>query len=78
MAAQRLKVLLAAVAAIVLILGAGVAYANSTQDTSAGARNNGAQVAGNDDSDGPGDSDEQGDPDEPGDFDGPSDAEGYA
>jgi hypothetical protein len=48
--AQKLKVLLAVVAAMVLILGAGVAYANSTQDipsTSTGG--NGAQVVGNDD-----------------------------
>jgi hypothetical protein len=74
--AQKLKVLLAAVAAMVLILGAGVAYANSTQDTpSTGSGGNGAQVAGDDDSDGPGDSEEPGDADEAGDDDGPGDTE---
>jgi hypothetical protein len=69
---QRLKVLLAVVAAMVLLVGAGAAYAaNSTQNTGTGAGdNNGAQVAGNDDSDGPGD-----DADEPGDHDGPGDTE---
>jgi hypothetical protein len=34
MAAQKLKVLIAAMAAMVLILAAGVAYANSSQPTS--------------------------------------------
>lgn len=33
MAAQKLKVLIAAMAAMVLILAAGVAYANSSQST---------------------------------------------
>jgi hypothetical protein len=70
--AQKVKVLLAVVAAMVLILGAGVAYANSAQDTTTG----GGQVAGNDrseesgaaeDEDGPGDADEAGDVDGPGD-----------
>jgi hypothetical protein len=75
MAAQKLRVLIAVVAAMVLILAAGVAYANGTQDTTTGAGNNGAQVAGNDDSDGPGDSEEPGDADEAGDFDGPGDTE---
>ncbi len=72
------KVLLAVVAALVLLVGAGVAYANSTQDTSTGGgRDNGAQVvAGQDDSDGPSESaEEPGDADEPGDVDGPGDTE---
>jgi hypothetical protein len=76
MAAQKLKVLLAALVAMVLILAAGVAYANSSQPTSTGASgDNGAQVAGNEESDGPGDAEEPGDADEPGDVDGPGDTE---
>ena len=76
MAAQKVKVLIAAMAAMVLILAAGVAYANSSQPTSTGASgDNGAQVAGNDESDGPGDAEEPGDADEPGDVDGPGDTE---
>ena len=75
MAAQKTKVLIAAVAAMVLILAAGVAYANSGQPTSTGG-GQGGQVAGNDRSDvsgaaedeaGPGDADEAGDVDGPGD-----------
>ena len=76
MAAQKLKVLIAAIAALVLILAAGVAYANSSQPTSTGASgNNGAQVASDDESDGPGAAEESGDTDEPGDVDGPGDTE---
>ena len=77
MAAQKLKVLIVAMAALVLILAAGVAYANSSQPTSTGTSgDNGAQVAGNDESDGPGDPEEEpGDADEPGDVDGSGDTE---
>ena len=78
MNAQKLKVLLAVLFAMVMLIGAGVAYANSTQDTSTGGGgDNGAQVAGQDGSDGPGESaEERGDADEPGDVDGPGDTEG--
>jgi hypothetical protein len=76
MAAQKLRVLIAALAAMVLVLAAGVAYANSSQPTSPGASgDNGAQVVGNDESDGPGAAEEPGDADEPGDVDGPGDTE---
>ena len=76
MAAQKRKVLIVAMAAMVLILAAGVAYANSSQPTSTRASgDNGAQVAGNDESDGPGAAEEPGDADEPGDVDGPGDTE---
>ena len=76
MTAQKLKVLIAALAAMVLILAAGVAYANSSQPTSPGSsEDNGAQVAANDESDGPGAAEEPGDADEPGDVDGPGDTE---
>jgi hypothetical protein len=68
--AQRVKILIALLVAMVLLIGAGVAYAanSSAPDTGTGER--GAQVVGQDDSDGPGD-----DADEPGDFDGPGDTE---
>ena len=76
MAAQKVKVLIAAMAAMVLILAAGVAYANSSQPTSTGASgDNGAQVAGNDEYVGPGAAEEPGDADEPGDVDGSGDTE---
>ena len=77
MAAQKLKVLIAALAAMILILAAGVAYGNSSQQpTSTGSSgDNGAQVVGNDESDGPGAAEEPGDADEPGDVDGPGDTE---
>jgi hypothetical protein len=70
MIAQKMKILIALLATMVLLIGAGVAYAanSSAPDTSTGDR--GAQVAGQNDSDGPGD-----DADEPGDLDGPGDAE---
>ena len=67
------KVLLTVVAAILLLVGASVAYAtnNSAPDnTSTGEC--GAQVAGNEDANEAG---EVEDADEPGDFDGPSDTE---
>ncbi len=77
MAAQKVKVLIAALAAMVLILAAGVAYANGSQPTSGtgGSGDNGAQVAANDESDGPGEAAEPDDADEAGDVDGPSDTE---
>ena len=71
MVAQKVKLLIALLATMVLLIGAGVAFAanSGASDTSPGDR--GAQVAGqDDDSDGPGD-----DADEPGDFDGPGDTE---
>jgi hypothetical protein len=75
-AAQKLKMLLAALATMVLIVAAGVAYANNSQPTNTGASgDNGAQLAGNDESDRPGDAEEPGDADEPGDVDGPGDTE---
>jgi hypothetical protein len=76
MAAQKVKVLIAALAAMVLILAAGVAYANSSQPTSTGASgDNSAQGAANDESDGAGEAGEPDDTDEPGDVDGPGDTE---
>jgi hypothetical protein len=76
MAAQKLKVLIAALAAMVLILAAGVAYANGSKPTSTGASgDNGAKVAANDESDGAGEAGEPDDADEPGDEDGPGDTE---
>jgi hypothetical protein len=69
--AQKVKLLIALLATMVLLIGAGVAFAanSGASDTSAGER--GGQVVGqDDDSDGPGD-----DADEPGDFDGPGDTE---
>ena len=70
MIAQKVKILIALLATMVLLMVAGVAYAanSSAPDTSTGDR--GAQVAGQNDSDGPGD-----DADEPGDLDGPGDTE---
>ena len=70
MVAQKVRILIALLATMALLIGAGVAYAanSSAPDTSTGDR--GAQVAGQNDSDRPGD-----DADEPGDLDGPGDAE---
>ncbi len=72
MVAQKWRILIAMLAAMVLILVVGVvAYAaniSGAQQTSTG--DHGAQVVGQDDSDGPGD-----DADEPGDFDGAGDTE---
>ncbi len=67
------KVLLALVAAILLLVGASVAYAtsNSAPDNT-GAGERGAQVTGNEDANEAG---EVEDADEPGDFDGPGDTE---
>ena len=70
MIAQRVKFLIALLAAMVLLIGAGVAYAANTSAPDMSTGDQGAQVAGQDDSDGPGD-----DADEPGDFDGPGDIE---
>lgn len=67
------KGLLALVAAILLLVGASVAYATSNSapdNTSSGER--GAQVTGNEDANEAG---EVEDADEPGDFDGPGDTE---
>ncbi len=66
------KVLLAVVAALVLLVGAGVAFAaNSVQDTRTGG-GQGGQVAAQADSEEPSDTE---DADEPGDSDGPGDTE---
>ena len=67
------RMLLAVVAAILLLVGASVAYATSNsapENTSTGER--GVQVAGNEDANEAG---EVEDADEPGDFDGPGDTE---
>jgi hypothetical protein len=67
------KGLLALVTAILLLVGASVAYATSNgapDNTSSGER--GAQVTGNEDANEAG---EVEDADEPGDFDGPGDTE---
>jgi uncharacterized low-complexity protein len=67
------RVLLAVVAAILLLVGASVAYATNNsapENTSTGER--GVQVAGNEDANEAG---EVEDADEPGDFDGPGDTE---
>jgi hypothetical protein len=70
MVAQKVRILIALLATMALLIGAGVAYAanSSAPHTSTGDR--GAQVAGQDDYDGPGD-----DADEPGDLDGLGDTE---
>ena len=67
------RTLLAVVAAMLLLVGASVAYAtnnNAPNNTSTGVH--GAQVAGNEDANEAG---EVEDADEPGDFDGPGDTE---
>jgi hypothetical protein len=67
------RTLLAVVAAMLLLVGASVAYAtnnNAPNNTSTGVH--GAQVAGNEDANKAG---EVEDADEPGDFDGPGDTE---
>ncbi len=70
------KILLAVVAAIVLLVGGSVAYATNNAPDPTNTGNQGAQVAGQDDSEGPGDDEESGeDADEPGDYDGPGDTE---
>ena len=71
MVAQKVKILIAMLAAMVLILAVGVvAYAANSGAPETSTGDHGAQVAGQDDSDGPGD-----DADEPGDFDGAGDTE---
>ena len=73
MAAQKLKVLIAVVAAMVLILATGVAFAgnNGAPDTSTGG-NNSSQVGGDENANEAGETE---DADEPGDGDGPGDTE---
>jgi hypothetical protein len=72
MAAQKLKVLIAVVAAMVLILATGVAFAgNNAPDTSTGG-NNSSQVGGDENDNEAGETE---DADEPGDVDGPGDTE---
>ncbi len=63
MVAQKVKILIAMLAAMVLLIGAGVAYAANSGAPNTSTADHGAQVAGQDDSD------------EPGDFDGPGDTE---
>lgn len=67
------RALLAVVAAMLLLIGASVAYAtNNSAPNNTSIRVHGAQVAGNEDANGAG---EVEDADEPGDFDGPGDTE---
>jgi hypothetical protein len=69
--AQKVKILIALLATMVLLIGAGVAFAANSGASDTGAGERGGQVVGqDDDSDGPGD-----DADEPGDFDGAGDTE---
>jgi hypothetical protein len=69
--AQKVKILIALLATMVLLIGAGVAFAANSGASDASAEERGGQVVGqDDDSDGPGD-----DADEPGDFDGRGDTE---
>ena len=71
MVAQKGKILIALLATMVLLIGAGVAFAANSGASDTGAGERGGQVVGqDDDSDGPGD-----DADEPGDFDGAGDTE---
>ena len=70
MVAQKVKILIALLVAMVLLIGAGVAYAANSGAPNTSTGDHGAQVTGQDDSDGPGD-----DADEPGDVDGPGDTE---
>jgi hypothetical protein len=73
----KVRVLIAVVVAMVLIIGAGVAYAaNNSASAPPSTGDRGAQVVGNEDSDGADESaEEPGDADEPGDSDGPGDTE---
>jgi hypothetical protein len=67
------KVLLAVVAALLLLVGAGFAYAsNSAPDNTSTGERGAQQVAGGEDANEAG---EVEDADEPGDFDGPGDTE---
>ena len=71
MVAQKVKILIALLATMVLLIGAGVAFAANSGASDTGAGGRGDQVVGqDDDSDGPGE-----DADEPGDFDGAGDTE---
>ena len=71
MVAQKWKILIALLATMVLLIGAGVAFAANSGASDTGAGERGGQVVGqDDDSDGPGE-----DADEPGDFDEPGDTE---
>ena len=74
MVAQKVKILIALLATMVLLIGAGVAFAANSGASDTGAGERGGQVVGqdddSDDADGPGD-----DADEPGDFDGAGDTE---
>jgi hypothetical protein len=72
---RKVRVLIAVVAAMVLILAAGVAYATNSDDTSTNG-SQGGKVASQADSEGSGDSEGPGDDaDEPGDHDEPGDTE---
>ena len=62
------KMLLAMVAALLLLVGAGVAYANKSAPDNTGSGDSGAQVAGDEDANEAGETE---DADEPGDVDGP-------
>jgi hypothetical protein len=74
--AKKLRVFIAMLAVLVLLIGAGVAYATNNAPDPTNTGNQGAQVAGQDDSEGPSDDEESGDDaDEPGDYDGPGDTE---
>jgi hypothetical protein len=66
------KMLLAMVAALLLLVGAGVAYANNSAPDNTGSGDSGAQVAGDEDANEAGETE---DADEPGDVDGPGDTE---
>jgi hypothetical protein len=72
---MRVRALIAVLAAMVLLIGAGVAYAGNNTPEPTSTAGHGAQVVDQDDSDGPGDAEEPGDADEPGDVDGPGDVE---
>jgi hypothetical protein len=69
------RALIAVLAAMVLLIGASVAYAGNSAPEPTSTGDHGAQVVDQDDSDGPGDAEEPGDADEPGDVDGPGDVE---
>jgi hypothetical protein len=72
MVARKLKVLIALLAAMVLILAAGVAFATNSAPDNTSTGDRGAQVAGDDDANEAGETE---DADEPGDVDGPGDTE---
>jgi hypothetical protein len=66
------KMLIMVVVALLLLVGAGVAYATNSAPDNAGTGDRGAQVAGQEDANEPGEIE---DADEPGDVDGPGDTE---